>query len=65
MFHTDFASVSQESVTTKREQRYDSLNIHKFGQGPILTLSQEKLYSYVQAVNVKSAKGLQTALVEE
>lgn len=27
--------------------------------------AKEKLYSYVQAVNVKSAKGLQTALVEE
>lgn len=25
----------------------------------------ERLYSYVQAVNVKSAKGLQTALVED
>ena len=27
--------------------------------------AKEKLYSYVQAVNVKSAKGLQTALVED
>lgn len=27
--------------------------------------AKEKLYSYVQAVNVKSAKGLQTTLVEE
>ena len=27
--------------------------------------AKEKLYSYVQAVNVKSAKGLQTAVVEE
>ncbi|KAE8448564.1 60S ribosomal protein L31 [Mollisiaceae sp. DMI_Dod_QoI] len=27
--------------------------------------AREKLYSYVQAVNVKDAKGLQTALVEE
>jgi large subunit ribosomal protein L31e len=27
--------------------------------------AKEKLYSYVQAVNVKDAKGLQTALVEE
>lgn len=25
----------------------------------------ERLYSYVQAVNVKDAKGLQTALVED
>jgi hypothetical protein len=25
----------------------------------------EKLYSYVQAVNVKDAKGLQTVVVEE
>ncbi|TVY14795.1 60S ribosomal protein L31-B, partial [Lachnellula arida] len=27
--------------------------------------AKEKLYSYVQAVNVKDAKGLQTAVVEE
>jgi hypothetical protein len=27
--------------------------------------AKEKLYSYVQAVNVKDAKGLQTALVED
>jgi large subunit ribosomal protein L31e len=27
--------------------------------------AKEKLYSYVQAVNVKNAKGLQTALVED
>jgi large subunit ribosomal protein L31e len=27
--------------------------------------AKEKLYSYVQAVNVKAAKGLQTALVED
>ena len=27
--------------------------------------AKEKLYSYVQAVNVKNAKGLQTAIVEE
>lgn len=27
--------------------------------------AKEKLYSYVQAVNVKSAKGLQTTLVED
>ena len=27
--------------------------------------AKEKLYSYVQAVNVKSAKGLQTTVVEE
>jgi large subunit ribosomal protein L31e len=27
--------------------------------------ASHKLYSYVQAVNVKSAKGLQTALVED
>ena len=27
--------------------------------------AKEKLYSYVQAVNVKSAKGLQTVVVED
>lgn len=27
--------------------------------------ARERLYSYVQAVNVKDAKGLQTALVED
>ena len=27
--------------------------------------AKEKLYSYVQAVNVKNAKGLQTAIVED
>jgi large subunit ribosomal protein L31e len=27
--------------------------------------AKEKLYSYVQAVNVKSAKSMQTALVED
>jgi len=27
--------------------------------------AKERLYSYVQAVNVKDAKGLQTALVED
>ncbi len=27
--------------------------------------AKEKLYSYVQAVNVKDAKGLQTVLVED
>jgi large subunit ribosomal protein L31e len=27
--------------------------------------AKERLYSYVQAVNVKSAKGLQTVLVED
>ena len=28
-------------------------------------VQSERLYSYVQAVNVKDAKGLQTALVED
>lgn len=63
MSHTDCVSESRESVTTKRVPRVRTDLQTSLGiRADLIT---EKLYSYVQAVNVKDAKGLQTVVVEE